>query len=81
MDGELYTITEPDLTLAKAAEILGVSLAHIDARFGVVWIDPGRHMYAVRVYGHPRVHADPRIEGPWSEPTIEKFDGPAWGPL
>jgi hypothetical protein len=64
--------------IARAAEALGVSADAIDRGFGVVSVDPSRHLYAVQV----REDALPRrakksksnsFSGPFANPRIEPF--------
>ena len=67
----LYTIeaTAGPPSLAEAAAKLRVAVSDLDASFGVVAIDPARHLYAVNVTssspaaGAAGPYANPRIEG------------------
>ncbi len=65
-------------TVAAAAERLGIDPARIDAEFGVVSIDPERHLYSVLVDEEAASGAQGRagVEGPFSNPRIEPFGPP-----
>jgi hypothetical protein len=77
---DLYTIQSPSgaPTLAEVAARLHVSQSAVDASYGVVLIDPVRHLYAVRIFeglGSSSSH-DPSVSGPFSDPKIEGFGPP-----
>jgi hypothetical protein len=79
--GMLYTVESPTghPTLAEAASKLNVQLSALDHAFGVVAIDPVRHLYAVQTRTdaanapHP---ASAGVAGPFSNPRIEGFGPP-----
>ena len=74
----MMTVTIPSGKpgIARAAEALGVSSDALDRSFGVVPIDPAKHLYAVQV----REDALPKgrgakggYDGPFANPRIEPF--------
>jgi hypothetical protein len=70
---------DPDsATLDKVAERLGLAPEEIDADFGVVPIDPDKHLYTVLVdeQASSRVAGQPGVEGPFANPRIEPFGPP-----
>ena len=63
-------------TLEEAARQLRVDVKHLDPQFGVVLIDPQRHLYTVLVDAGA-VPADARGDrGPFSNPGIAHFGRP-----
>ena len=63
-------------TLEEAARLLKVAVEHLDAEFGVVLIDPTRHLYTVLVdAGTASAEAD-GVQGPYSNPRIAPFGRP-----
>jgi hypothetical protein len=61
-----------------AAQRLGVPREKLDAEFGVVNIDPQRHLYAVLLDEDVAagVSATEGVAGPYSNPPIEPFGPP-----
>ena len=61
--------------LAAAAERLGVAPERLDAKFGVVAIDPENNLYTVMVDEAAGAGAAGRkgVSGPFSNPRIEPF--------
>jgi len=61
-------------SLAEAASELGVSVADIDDKFGVVPIDPDKKLYAVQVKGSSipdgKAESGKEYRGPYSNPKI-----------
>jgi hypothetical protein len=77
----LYTIecSAQKPTLPEAATLLKLPLHALDAGFGVVLIDPAKHLYAVRIlddHGNSRAPGRPGVSGPFSDPQIEGFGPP-----
>ena len=69
-------------TLEQAANRLEVPVAALDRDYGVVLLDPKRGSYAVAVKdpaAGPSAGTRPGVEGPWANPRIEPFGGPASG--
>lgn len=65
--------------IARAAEALGVAPAALDGAFGVVPIDPAKHLYAVQVRQDalPKTaKSSPEYSGPFANPRIEPFGPP-----
>jgi hypothetical protein len=60
-------------TLAAVRQRLGLEAAEIDARFGVVPIDPDHGLYTVLVTPEAaeRVKGSPGVSGPFANPPIE----------
>jgi hypothetical protein len=72
-------------SLESAAEQLGVHVEHIDARFGVVPIDPSQGLYCVQVLREhlPVGSEHTPYRGPYANPEIRPFapiDTPKKGP-
>ena len=68
--------TPENATVAFAADQIGVPVDAIDARFGVVLIDPFKGLYTVMVQTDslPPGFANRRpFRGPYSNPRIEPF--------
>lgn len=67
-----------DPSLEAAAEQLGVTVADIDASFGIVSLDVERKLFAVRVRADKLKHDESRagVGGPYSNPDIEPFGPP-----
>jgi hypothetical protein len=65
-------------SLDEVARRLEVRPAQLDADFGVVLIDPDRHLYTVRGDEDAAAAAAERdgVEGPFSNPRIEPFGPP-----
>jgi hypothetical protein len=65
--------TGPDPSLADAARALSVPLSAIDKAFGVVVVDPERHLYAVQVDQAAIRGQEESVpyRGPFSNPRIE----------
>lgn len=59
----------PDL--ARAADRLGVPVEDIDTSFGLLPVEIGGHVYAVRVKIARLKLPRPGVEGPFSDPQIE----------
>lgn len=62
--------------LADAARLLAVDEADLDRSFGVVAIDPDRHLFAVRVAADAvKAAKDDKggYRGPYSDPKIAPF--------
>ena len=77
----LYTIESPQgpPSLSEVASRLQLTLSALDASFGVVLIDPKRHLYAVRANSgdaNSPASADPGVSGPFADPKIEPFGPP-----
>jgi hypothetical protein len=64
--------------LAAAAERLGVAPERLDAKFGVVAIDPDHNLYSVMVDESVGAEAGKRrgVSGPYSNPRIAPFGPP-----
>ena len=62
----------------EAAQRLGVPQGEIDKDFGVVNIDPERHLYAVLIEEGvaAKVSSKEGVAGPYSNPPIEPFGPP-----
>ena len=58
----------PDL--GRAAAILGVPLADIDQTFGLLPVEIGGSLYAVRVRSEHLDLPRPGVEGPFADPPI-----------
>jgi len=74
----MYTIESPSgpPSLSDAAQQLHVDRDDLDASFGVVLIDPKKHLYTVLVHENAidNVRAsDDSAEGPFSNPRIGTF--------
>ncbi len=67
-----------EATVGQVAERLGLATEEIDADFGVVPIDPDKHLYTVLVEerASERVAGQPGVDGPFSNPRIEPFGPP-----
>jgi len=76
----MMTISAPTAatpSIERAAEMLGVNAEAMDRGFGVVLIDPSKHLYAVQV----RASALPAsgtgsadgYSGPFANPRIDTF--------
>jgi hypothetical protein len=61
--------------IAHAAKALGVDSHALDKSFGVVPIDPARHLYAVQVREDAVAKRRPKpgSDGPFSNPRIEPY--------
>jgi hypothetical protein len=78
---ELYTVEAPSgpPSLADAAARLHLAVAELDPNFGVILIDPARHLYAVSKLtdGGGHGHAPSSgVGGPFANPKIESFGLP-----
>jgi hypothetical protein len=62
--------------IASAAAALSVPVSAIDAKFGVVAIDPLRHLFAVQVLSSAIAPPDKdrAFSGPFANPRIETFE-------
>ena len=63
-------------TVESIAQKLGVSADAIDRRFGVIAVDPDRHLYSVRIRADaavPSYDAKGNYQGPFSNPKIAPF--------
>jgi hypothetical protein len=64
-------------SLAEAARELGVSVADVDDKFGVVPIDPEKKLYAVQVkessVAGSKTGSGEQYRGPFSNPRIAPF--------
>jgi len=74
----LMTVTIPGESpgIARAAEALGVAPDALDTAFGVVAIDPSRHLYAVQVREDALPPAGKNakgFKGPFANPRIEPY--------
>jgi len=79
--GALYTIewSAGKPSLNDAANLLHLPLRALDANFGVVLIDPSRHLYTVRSLADDSkvsTAGTPGVAGPFSDPQIEGFGPP-----
>ena len=63
----------PNPTIEDAAKVLSVSVEAVDRAFGVVVIDPERHLYAVQVKPSAVSGKEESLsyKGPFSNPRIE----------
>lgn len=62
--------------ITQAAKAIGVHKNALDREFGVVPVDPGRHLYAVQVRASeiPKTSSDDEdVQGPFSNPKIAPF--------
>lgn len=75
METALLTVELPgdEPSPAAAAAVLGIAADRLDPDFGVVAIDPARHLYAVRVDAGAVGEAVQRegVHGPHADPRIE----------
>ena len=60
-------------TLEEAARLLKIDAKHLDAQFGVVLIDPQRHLYTVLVDAGVVSASTGGERGPFSNPGIAHF--------
>jgi hypothetical protein len=63
-------------TVESVAHKLGVPLDAIDRKFGVIAVDPDRHLYSVRVRADaaaPSYDSKGNYRGPFSNPKIAPF--------
>jgi len=79
--GDLYTVEAPSgpPSLADAAARLRLAVSDLDPNFGVVLIDPARHLYAVSTLtdiGAHRPPSAPGVAGPFANPRIDPFGPP-----
>ena len=78
----MITIRAPEgpPTLATIRERYGLTEDDIDARFGVVAVDPADHAYTILVEPSAASRITPGagwdVEGPFSNPRIEPFGPP-----
>jgi hypothetical protein len=63
-------------TLEEAARMLKVGVEHLDKEFGVVLIDPNRHLYTVLVDAGAASTEAEGVRGPYSNPGIAHFGRP-----
>ena len=65
----------PSPTIKDAAKALGVPVSAIDPAFGVIIIDPQRHLFAVQVESTAVTGGEgaKSYRGPFSNPRIETF--------
>lgn len=81
MAGLMFTIESPTGTpsLSEAAQKLHVDTRDLDESFGVVLIDPQKHLYTVLVNeeaaGHVRAPGK-SVKGPYSNPRIGTYGPP-----
>lgn len=69
-------IPGPKPSLARAAKAIGVSKEAIDKAFGIVPVDPDKHLYAVqvRLSDAPSRRSDESpYRGPFANPQIAPF--------
>ncbi|MTD93493.1 hypothetical protein GIW81_03985 [Hyphomicrobium sp. xq] len=80
-DKVLMTVELASPTLANAAKSLGVKIGAIDKDFGIVPIDPDRHLYSIKVSPEavPSMAADAQYRGPFSNPRIGTYGPPKSG--
>jgi len=72
MAGQIFTIERPDKpTLAEAAAALHVAVEALDAKFGVITVDPRRGLHTVLVHGEVPEELASGFSGPYSNPRIE----------
>jgi hypothetical protein len=71
-------LASSEATAAQVRRKLGLRPGELDASFGVVEIDPARHLYTVLVdeKAAERVAGLPGVEGPHANPPIEPFGPP-----
>lgn len=72
-------IPGPRPGIVQAAKAMGVRRDALDKGFGVVPVDPERHLYAVQVRASEMPPAAPTNEsyrGPFSNPRIAPFGPP-----
>jgi hypothetical protein len=73
----LFTIEWPagKPTLREAAAALHMEESGLDPQFGVVSIDPARHLFAVRTRGDDAGAGSESagVKGPFADPKIEAF--------
>ena len=83
MGSVMMTVELPPgaVSLAEAADRLGLDPGALDAEYGLVELDPGNNLYAVLVDEAAGVQASGRegVEGPFSNPRIEPFWPPKPG--
>lgn len=77
MTVQLTPEVETKLSRASVAEYLGVDEENIDARFGVVGIDPQNKLYAIMMQAD-KVSCvvdgnEQKVSGPFSNPKIATF--------
>lgn len=63
-------------TLADARRELGLAEDEVDDAYGLVPLDPGQGLYALRVTEPAARRAAPPGGGPYSDPPIEPFGPP-----
>lgn len=69
-----FTARSDHPTLEEAAKTLGIPLTDFDRDFGVVIIDPAKHLYSVMARHCPPPKPDGKpFPGPWSNPTISTY--------
>ena len=80
-DKVLMTVELASPTRANAAKSLGVKIGAIDKDFGVVPIDPDRHLYSIKVSPEavPSAAVDGSYRGPFSNPRIGTYGPPKSG--
>jgi hypothetical protein len=73
----LVTVRLPrDATMDQAVERLGLSPEDVDAGYGLVPIDPGQGLYALRVTEEAAGRIDPAAGSPHADPRIEPYGPP-----
>jgi hypothetical protein len=82
MAGLMFTIESPSgpPSLSEAARKLHVDQHDLDESFGVVLVDPKKHIYTVLVNedaaGHVRAPGSSSVKGPYSNPGIGIYGPP-----
>ncbi|MGW4642504.1 hypothetical protein ACWEN6_28580 [Sphaerisporangium sp. NPDC004334] len=74
----LVTVELPpaEATLEGAMRRLGLSEEEVDTAYGLVPLDPGQGLYAVRVTEQAGHRVTPPGEGPFADPPIEPYGPP-----
>ncbi|MDH2429516.1 hypothetical protein [Sphaerisporangium sp. TRM90804] len=73
----LITVRLPvEATMQDALRTLGLHEDDVDTAYGLVPLDPGQGLYALRVTETAAGRLPPEADGPFSDPPIEPYGPP-----